>query len=51
MMKFSLITVTFNSGMTLRDTIQSVLSQSYDDIEYIIIDGLSTDDTMDIIKE
>ena len=39
-MKFSLITVTFNSGMTLRDTIQSVLSQSYDDIEYIIIDGL-----------
>ena len=50
-MKFSLITVTFNSGMTLRDTIQSVLSQSYDDIEYIIIDGLSTDDTMDIIKE
>ncbi|KAA3702574.1 glycosyltransferase, partial [Bacteroides salyersiae] len=28
-MKFSLITVTFNSGMTLRDTIQSVLSQSY----------------------
>ena len=51
MMKFSLITVTFNSGMTLRDTIQSVLSQSYDDIEYIIIDGGSTDGTVEIIKK
>ena len=42
-MKISLITVTYNSGKTLSDTIQSVLSQSYTNIEYIIIDGLSQD--------
>lgn len=50
-MKFSLITVTFNSNGTLRDTIQSVLSQTYPDIEYIIVDGCSQDKTVDIIKE
>ena len=50
-MKISLITVTFNSGGTLRDTIQSVLSQTYYDIEYIIVDGHSQDNTVDIIKE
>ena len=50
-MKISLITVTFNSGGTLRDTIQSVLSQTYPEIEYIIVDGLSEDSTIDIIKE
>ena len=38
-MKVSLVTVTFNSDQTLRDTIQSVLNQTYSDIEYIIIDG------------
>ena len=50
-MKISLITVTFNSGGTLRDTIQSVLSQTYPESEYIIVDGLSEDSTIDIIKE
>lgn len=50
-MKISIITVTFNSGKTLHDTIQSVLSQSYSDIEYILIDGSSKDNTVDIIKE
>ena len=50
-MKISLITVTFNSGGTLRDTIQSVLSQTYYDIEYIIVDGHSQDNTVDIIIE
>ena len=50
-MKISLITVTFKSGGTLRDTIQSVLSQTYYDIEYIIVDGHSQDNTVDIIKE
>lgn len=50
-MKISLITVTFNSGGTLCDTIQSVLSQTYLDIEYIIVDGHSQDNTVDIIKE
>lgn len=50
-MKFSLITVTFNSAATLRDTICSVLSQTYQDIEYIIVDGKSADSTLEIIRE
>ena len=50
-MKFSLVTVTYNSVNTLRDTIQSVLLQSYPEIEYIVVDGLSTDGTIDVIKE
>lgn len=50
-MKISLVTITYNSDMTFRDTIQSVLSQTYSDIEYIIIDGLSSDSTLDIIRE
>lgn len=50
-MKISIITVTFNSSSTLRDTIDSVLRQSYQDIEYIIVDGNSKDGTVDIIKE
>lgn len=50
-MNISIITITFNSAITLRDTIQSVFSQSYPNIEYIIIDGSSTDDTVSIIKE
>lgn len=50
-MKVSLITVTYSSGSTLCDTIQSVLSQYYADIEYIIVDGLSNDNTVDLIKE
>lgn len=50
-MKFSLITVTFNSAATLRDTIRSVLSQTYPDIEYILVDGQSSDGTLSIIKE
>ena len=50
-MKLSLITVTYNSGTTLAYTIESVLSQSYPDIEYIIVDGSSKDNTVAIIKE
>ncbi|MDE6347484.1 MAG: glycosyltransferase [Bacteroides sp.] len=50
-MKISLITVTFNSESTLRDTIESVLVQSYPNIEYILVDGASKDNTVDIIKE
>ena len=50
-MIISLITVTFNSTKTLRCTIQSVISQSYSNIEYIIVDGGSRDETISIIKE
>lgn len=50
-MKISIITVCFNSAETIRDAIESVLKQSFDDIEYIIIDGNSTDGTCAIIQE
>ena len=50
-MTISIITATYNSANTLRDTFESVLSQSYQDIEYIVIDGNSTDGTVDLIKE
>ena len=50
-MKISIITITYNSEETLEDTIKSVISQSYKNIEYIIIDGGSTDGTMDIVNK
>jgi len=50
-MKISIITVTYNSRDTIKDTIESVRSQTYDDIEYIIIDGGSTDGTIEIVNE
>lgn len=50
-MKLSLITVTYNSDATLAYTIDSVLSQTYPDIEYIIVDGASKDNTIAVIKE
>ena len=50
-MKISLITITFNSASTLHDTMQSVLLQTYSDVEYIVVDGASQDNTIDIIKE
>lgn len=50
-MRISIITATFNSGQTVRDTIESVLQQSYQDIEYIIKDGGSKDNTLDICRE
>lgn len=50
-MRISIITATYNSAATLRDTIRSVLAQTYKDIEYIVVDGMSSDGTLDIIKE
>jgi len=47
----SIITVCFNSEETIRDTIESVLSQDYPSIEYLLIDGGSSDQTLSIIKE
>lgn len=48
-MKISIITSCLNAKKTINDTIKSVLGQSYPDIEYIIIDGYSTDGTVDVI--
>lgn len=47
----SIITVVFNGEKHLRETIESVIYQNYDNVEYIIIDGGSTDRTIEIIKE
>lgn len=49
-MKVSIITATYNSAKTLQDTLDSVLRQDYHDIEHIIIDGDSTDSTIDLIR-
>ena len=50
-MKISIITATFNSEKTLKETLDSVLSQTYTDYEHIIVDGSSKDSTMEIVKE
>jgi glycosyltransferase involved in cell wall biosynthesis len=50
-MKISIITITYNSEQTIRDTLKSVGKQDYLDIEHIIIDGRSTDNTISIINE
>ena len=50
-MKITIVTVSFNSAATIRDTFNSLLAQSYEDYEYIVVDGLSKDNTVDIIRE
>jgi len=49
-MKISLITVCYNSEKTIEDTLKSVLEQSYQNFEYLIIDGKSSDKTVEIIQ-
>ena len=49
--KFSIITVTYNAEKVLEDTLQSVIFQTYRNVEYIIVDGHSKDNTMDIVNK
>lgn len=50
-MKISIITATFNSAATIRDTLKCVGSQDYRDVEHIVVDGGSADGTLDIVRE
>lgn len=50
-MNISIITIVYNSADTIRHTFDSILKQTYQQIEYIVIDGASTDQTLSIIKE
>ncbi|TKF88862.1 glycosyltransferase [Vibrio breoganii] len=49
-MKVSIITATYNSAKTISDTLRSLEEQTYQDIEYIIIDGASNDNTLEVIQ-
>lgn len=49
--KVSIVTIAFNNEEDIRPTIESVISQTYDNIEYIVVDGQSTDGTLKIIQE
>jgi glycosyltransferase involved in cell wall biosynthesis len=49
-MKISLLTVSYNSAATIKDTIESIRSQDFKNIEYIVVDGRSEDETVGIIK-
>jgi glycosyltransferase len=50
-MKISIITVSYNSAKTIEDTVKCVLNQTYTNIEYIVVDGLSKDSTRDILNK
>lgn len=49
--KITIITITYNSEKTLERTIKSIINQNYDNLEYIVVDGGSSDGTIDIIKK
>ena len=50
-LKISIITSVYNNQETIAETIESVLSQTYDNIEYIVVDGASTDGTIEVIEQ
>tara|TARA_B100001093_G_scaffold66346_1_gene56311 strand:- start:2074 stop:2847 length:774 start_codon:yes stop_codon:yes gene_type:complete len=49
-MKISILTVCFNSGLTIAKTFNSIDSQSYQNVEVVVVDGGSTDNTVDVVK-
>lgn len=49
--KISIITATYNSSATVRDTLESVATQTYENIEHVIVDGLSKDSTLNIVNK
>lgn len=50
-MKITVITVAFNAAPTIADTLQSVAAQTYRDVEHIVVDGASKDETLDIVRQ
>jgi len=50
-MKITVITATYNSAATIRDTLACIASQTHRDVEHIIVDAVSTDNTLEIVKE
>jgi glycosyltransferase involved in cell wall biosynthesis len=50
-MRISIITVSYNSAATIRDTLQCISKQEYSNVEHIVVDGNSTDDTVKIVRE
>ena len=51
MIKVSIITVSYNSASTILDTFQSIRNQTYKNIEYIVVDGKSSDLTVELVKK
>ena len=50
-LKISIVTAAYNAAATVRRTVESGLGQTYDNIEYIVVDGKSSDDTVKIVEE